>query len=62
MLIGQPTLRQRLRLGVLAALGQRISVRYTLAGMNPTETADYITHDLNIAGRTDNLFSADATS
>ena len=30
VLIGQPTLRQRLRLGVLAALDQRISVRYTL--------------------------------
>ena len=60
VLIGQPTLRQRLRLGVLAALDQRISVRYTLAGMNPTETADYITHHLKIAGRTDTLFSADA--
>ncbi len=30
LLIGQPTLRQRLRLGVLAALDQRISVRYGL--------------------------------
>jgi type II secretory pathway predicted ATPase ExeA len=29
VLIGQPTLGQRLRLGVLASLGQRISVRYT---------------------------------
>lgn len=60
LLIGQPTLRQRLRLGVLAALDQRISVRYTLAGMDPAETADYITHHLKIAGRTDTLFSADA--
>ena len=34
LLIGQPTLRQRLRLGVLAALDQRISVRYALAGMS----------------------------
>ena len=33
LLVGQPTLRQRLRLGVLAALDQRISVRYALAGM-----------------------------
>lgn len=40
VLIGQPTLRQRLRLGVLAALDQRISVRYTLAGMQASETAD----------------------
>lgn len=62
LLIGQPTLRQRLRLGVLAALDQRISVRYALTGMNTDETAQYITHHLKIAGRTDTLFSADATT
>ena len=39
LLVGQPTLRHRLRLGVLAALDQRISVRYALAGMTATETA-----------------------
>ena len=60
LLVGQPTLRQRLRLGVLAALDQRIAVRYALAGMNPDDTADYITHHLKLAGRTDTLFSADA--
>lgn len=60
ILIGQPTLRQRLRLGVLAALDQRIAVRYALAGMNPDETADYITHHLKIAGRADTLFTTDA--
>jgi len=48
------------RLGVLAALDQRISVRYAVAGMSAAETADYITHHLKIAGRTDTLFSADA--
>ena len=60
LLVGQPTLRQRLRLGVLAALDQRITVRYALAGMTAAETADYITHHVKIAGRTDTLFSADA--
>src|SRR5213078_1119727 len=44
LLVGQPTLRHRLRLGVLAALDQRISVRYALTGMTPKETGDYITH------------------
>lgn len=62
ILIGQPTLRQRLRLGVLAALDQRIAVRYTLAGMTPEETADYITHHVKIAGRADTLFSTDAVT
>ena len=60
LLIGQPTLRQRLRLGVLAALDQRISVRYALTGMDAAETADYITHHVKIAGRADTLFSSDA--
>ncbi len=60
LLVGQPTLRQRLRLGVLAALDQRIAVRYALAGMTATETGDYISHHLKIAGRADTLFSTDA--
>ncbi len=60
LLIGQPTLRQRLRLGVLAALDQRISVRYTLTGMQPEDTADYIRHHCRLAGRQDTLFSDDA--
>lgn len=60
VLVGQPTLRQRLRLGVLAVLDQRISVRYALAGMDAKEAEAYIAHHLKIAGRTDTLFSADA--
>jgi hypothetical protein len=62
LLLGQPTLRHRLRLGVLAALDERISVRYALAGMTATETADYITHHVKIAGRTDTLFGHDAVT
>jgi type II secretory pathway predicted ATPase ExeA len=60
VLIGQPTLRQRLRLGVLAALDQRVTVRYALAGMSPVETGQYIAHHVKIAGRSDTLFSDDA--
>jgi type II secretory pathway predicted ATPase ExeA len=62
LLVGQPTLRHRLRLGVLAALDQRIAVRYALAGMSPPDSADYITHHCKIAGRTDPLFSDDAVT
>ena len=60
ILIGQPSLRHRLRLGVLAALDQRIAVRYSIAGMSGTDTADYIGHHCKIAGRSDTLFSEDA--
>ncbi|MGB8021515.1 MAG: hypothetical protein WCF04_09835 [Candidatus Nanopelagicales bacterium] len=30
--------------------------------MTPADTADYITHHLKLAGRTDTLFTADAAS
>ncbi|WP_434612713.1 ExeA family protein [Arthrobacter sp. A5] len=60
LLIGQPTLRRRLKLAVLAALDQRISTRYTITGMAPTDTTDYIRHHLTYAGRSDPLFSDDA--
>jgi type II secretory pathway predicted ATPase ExeA len=62
LLVGQPTLRQRLRLGVLAALDQRIAVRYQLPGMTATETAGYISNHCTLAGRTDTLFSGDAVT
>jgi type II secretory pathway predicted ATPase ExeA len=60
LLIGQPTLRRMIKLGVLAALDQRIAVRYQMNGMTPDETATYIGHHLQLAGRTGPLFSDDA--
>jgi type II secretory pathway predicted ATPase ExeA len=53
LLIGQPTLRRMLRLGVLAALDQRIALRYAMPAMTPEQTAGYITHHLKLAGRSD---------
>ncbi|MFG1711002.1 ExeA family protein [Nonomuraea sp. M3C6] len=60
LLLGQPTLRRMIKLGVLAALDQRISVRYPMAGMTTEETSSYIRHHLQLAGRQDPLFSDDA--
>ena len=51
LLIGQPTLRRRIKLGILAALDQRFAVRYTMPGMTGEETASYISHHLQLAGR-----------
>jgi type II secretory pathway predicted ATPase ExeA len=62
VLIGQPTLRRRLRMAVLAALDQRIATRYTIGPMTPQETAQYTKDHLAWAGRTDTLFSDDATT
>ena len=60
LLVGQPTLRRRLKLAVLAALDQRISTRYTITGMSTKDTSDYVRHHLKFAGRSDPLFSDDA--
>ena len=60
IMLGQPTLRRMIKLGVLAALDQRIAVRYQMTGMTPAETDSYIRHHLQIAGRDGDLFSDDA--
>jgi type II secretory pathway predicted ATPase ExeA len=62
LLVGQPTLRRKIKLGVLAALDQRIAVRYTMPAMTAQETADYLRHHLKLAGRSDTLFSDDAAN
>lgn len=60
LLIGQPGLRRRLRLGAYAAIDQRIALRYHLDGMDLDETVRYVRHHLALAGRKDTLFSDDA--
>jgi type II secretory pathway predicted ATPase ExeA len=60
LLLGQPTLRRRIKLGSFAALDQRILLRYALPGMTEAETRDYLTHHLKLVGRRDQLFSDDA--
>jgi type II secretory pathway predicted ATPase ExeA len=62
LLIGQPTLRRMLRLGVLAALDQRIGLRYAMPAMTAEQTAAYITHHIKLAGRSDTIFSDDAAA
>ena len=62
MLIGQPTLRRRLRVGDMAALDQRVQLRYHIPApaLTPAEAAGYIRRHLEQAGRSDTLFSDDA--
>ena len=62
VLLGQPALRSRLRLGSFAALDQRVTLRYTLPAMSPAETAGYVAHHITLAGRKDTLFSDDAVA
>ena len=62
LLIGQPTLRRRIKLGTFAALDQRIRLRYAMPSMSDIETAGYIAHHLALAGRSDTMFSDDAVA
>jgi type II secretory pathway predicted ATPase ExeA len=62
VLAGQPQLRQNIKLGVLAALDQRITIRYAMQPMTPEETTAYLRHHTRIAGRSDALFSDDAAA
>ena len=62
LLIGQPTLRRKIEIGALAALDQRIPLRYTLPPKACEETASYLAHHLALAGRSDTLFSDDAVT
>jgi general secretion pathway protein A len=50
MLIGQPELRQTLRLPQLEPLAQRVVARYHLPALSESETAGYIAHRLAVAG------------
>jgi type II secretory pathway predicted ATPase ExeA len=62
LLVGQPTLRRRVKQGQLAALDQRIAVRYAMPPLSLAETGAYIAHHVALVGRTDTLFSDDAVA
>ncbi|MGH3798075.1 MAG: ExeA family protein [Pseudonocardiaceae bacterium] len=62
LLVGQPTLRRRMKPGALAALDQRIGLRYAMPPMTSEETTSYLRHHLTLAGRSDTLSSDDATA
>lgn len=62
LLVGQPTLRRRMKLGALAALDQRIGLRYAMPPMTPEETGGYLHHHLALAGRSDTIFTDDAAA
>ena len=60
LLVGQPTLRRTMKLAVLAALEQRTALRFAMPPMAAAETASYVSHHLNLAGRPDQIFTEDA--
>jgi general secretion pathway protein A len=57
ILLGQPELRTKLARPELRQLSQRITARYHLEPLTPTETEGYIRHRLALAGVRARLFS-----
>jgi type II secretory pathway predicted ATPase ExeA len=62
VIIGQPELRQRLKLAVFEPIAQRITVRFHMTGMTATETKEYIKHCLESVGCNQQLFSDTAVA
>ncbi len=57
ILVGQPNLRDMLRLPEMKQFAQRIAVDYHLQALDLKETCDYIQHRIKVAGGDPNLFT-----
>lgn len=56
ILTGQPAIRNKLALNTCYPLRQRITMRYSMQGLAPEETAEYCTSRMKIAGSTQQIF------
>lgn len=59
ILLAQPEFRKLIQLKSLEAFNQRITLRFHLSPLEHDEVKPYIKHQLEIAGRTDELFTDD---
>lgn len=62
VLVGQPELRERLRLRGGEAFTQRVGVAYHVGALDELETGRYLAHRLAVAGRRDPLFDPGAVA
>lgn len=60
--LAQPTLNRQLRMGIFAALDQRIATRFNIKPMDLGESAAYLRHHLTLAGQDEPLFADDAVA
>ena len=60
ILIGQPELRDTLRLQSLRQFAQRIAIDHHIEALQSDETLAYVRHRLRVAGGSDDLFDTDA--
>ena len=60
ILVGQPELRENLKLPELRQLAQRVAVDYYLEPLDPKEAFEYIRHRIQVAGGNPDIISLDA--
>ena len=60
ILVGQPELRDNLRLPELRQLAQRVAVDYYLEALDPKEAFEYIRHRIMVAGGNPEVIGLDA--
>lgn len=60
IIVGQPELRDTLKLRLFKPITQRMNIRYHLAGFEPEETKAYAEHQLNVAGSQHPVFTTEA--
>lgn len=56
LLIGQPELKEKLRLNALRQLNQRITLRCEISPLNPSEAEDYIKARIKVAGGHEQIY------
>ena len=59
VLLAQPEFRKIVQLKALDAFSQRLTLRVHLTGLAQNEATAYVKHQLEVAGRTDTLFTDD---
>ena len=62
ILVGQPELRETLRLKTMEAISQRVSVRFHMDGLTREGTVDYILTNLKVAGAEHAIFTDSAVN
>lgn len=62
ILVGQPELRETLRLKTMEAISQRVSVRFHMDGLTREGTEDYILTHLKVAGAEHAIFTDSAVN
>ncbi|MFC5773416.1 ExeA family protein [Ectobacillus antri] len=60
ILVGQPELREKLKISSLEAISQRITTRFHLTGLGEEELASYVSHQLKVVGEEQQIFSTAA--